>query len=116
MFEKFKEKDDVKVAAAVLLFDIIKADSEVSKEEVEKFHNIFTSQFDISKEKSESLYRQVEDLHGQFDMYLKQIKEKFESDLMAKANLMKILNEMILVDGIDDIEYDRFEIIKNELI
>lgn len=116
MFEKFKEEDDVKVAAAVLLHDIIISDNKISSVEVEKFHMIFTTGFNISKEDSTSLYNQSVSLEGEFELHLQKIKKKLNSDPMAKMNLMKALNEMILVDGIVDIEYDRFELIKNELL
>lgn len=116
MFEKFKEDDDVKVAVAVLLRDIITSDNKISSLEIEKFYNIYKIGFDISKEEAESLYTQAKALEGELDLHLKQIKEKFVSNPMAKINLMKVLNEMIIVDEIKNIEYDRFEIIKNELI
>lgn len=116
MFEKFKEEDSVKVAAAVLLHDIIISDNKISSKEVEKFHSIFTTGFDVSQAESESLYKQAIALEDEFESHLEQISDHFKIESILKMNLIKVLNDMVLVDGIVDIEYERFETIKNALM
>lgn len=116
MFDKFKENDDVKIAIAVVLFDVIKSDNRITNEEITKFHCIFIDLFKVSKQESEALYNKASILDLQFSEYLEILEEKFELNVMLKINFMKVLNELILVDGIVDVEYGRFEKIRDKII
>lgn len=115
MFQKYKDNDKLKMLVSILLCHIIDADDVKSEKEMNKFHEIFESQFQISKDESMVIYQETVKLNFDLISDIEKIEKELASDTIRKAKVMKILNEMILSDGIDNREYEVFEIIRNKL-
>lgn len=111
-----KNIEDIQMSIAVLLMDIIKTDAIISCKEMDKFVKIFASYYQMAESKAIELFNNLCNQSDNLDTHIEQIKEKYQNEPMQKVTIMKHLNEMIFVDWIVDIEYAKFEKIKNALM
>ncbi|MGE0738957.1 TerB family tellurite resistance protein [Sulfurimonas sp.] len=111
-----KTTQDIKISVAVLLMDMIKTDFVISYKEKEKFVKIFTSYYKTTQEEASELFDKLCVKCEDLATHIGQIKEQYKDDAMQIMTIMKHLNEMIFADWIEDIEYARFEQIKNALV
>lgn len=97
---------------ANIICTIIYRDSKVSSKEKEKFFNFFKEEFGLNEAEIELLLKEnTTDIEED----LKLLKEAFANDISQKAKFMQYLNELIYSDGIEDGEYEVFEMIRREL-
>lgn len=104
--------DDVMLSVGILLFDIIVADRKITKKELEKFSAIFNAKFDIKFTSVEHLFNHIPLLQGDIHEHSKIIRNHLNKNGEKHFAVLDILNQMIIVDGVDDREYDQFYKIK----
>ena len=97
---------------ANIICAIIYKDAKVSSKEKEKFFNFFKEEFGLNETEIEPLLKE-QTPNIQED--LKLIKEAFANNISQKAKFMQYLNELIYSDGVEDEEYEVFEMIRREL-
>jgi len=105
--------DEVALSVGILLFDIIIADRKITKKELEKFSAIFNSKFDIKSTSVEHLFNHIPLLQGDIHEHSTIIRNHLNMNGEKHYAVLDILNQMIIVDGVDDREYDQFYKIKH---
>lgn len=116
MIENYKDDEAIKGSVAVLLMDMIKTDYIISDQERDKFVKIFASYYKMTEAEALELFEKLYFESGDLDLHIAEIKKIFHDTPIQKLTIMKHLNEMIYVDWIVDIEYEKFDKVKNALI
>lgn len=105
--------DEVMLSVGILLFDIIVADGIITNKELEKFSAIFSTKFDIKFTSVEHLFNHIPLLQGDLSEHSTVIRNHLNKNGVKHYAVLDILNQMIIVDGVDNREYDQFYKIKH---
>lgn len=98
----FKDDDEcVRIALASVLFHIIKADARESGREKADFERILTSEFGIDRAEVADLYRDVHTLESDLQSDLATLKAHLKDNPNVRMVLMRKLNHMVSLDGVD---------------
>ena len=109
------ELNNLKESFATILYSVIISDDVISIEEREKFNRFFENEFSMSSEESKKLFEKVCANIDEVDIHIEKLKIALDKHPMEKARFMSYLNECIICDGIEDIEYEEFERIASKL-
>ncbi len=99
-------------AFANVICAVIYKDSKVSSTEKEKFFAFFKEEFGLNETEIEPLLKE-NSRNIQEDLTL--VKEAFANNISQKAKFMQYLNGLIYADGVENGEYEVFEMIREEL-
>jgi uncharacterized tellurite resistance protein B-like protein len=110
-----KQNKALMIAFAGLFADIIKADEIQSEQEKDNFFNFFTITFKLNDEEADELYTTVMKMDTNLDEHLETFKREIDTFEGMQLRFMSALNSVILSDGIDNREYERFEYIRKYL-
>lgn len=111
-----QELNKLKKSFAIVIREIILADKTVTTEERNKFDSFFKNEFNLSQSEINTLYVEAINDEMDLDSHILLLKEGFKNKAMLTARFMQFLNETILSDGIEDKEYETFEMINQKLI
>ncbi len=100
---------------ACILCGIIKSDGEISSKEREKFDDFFVKEFELDKETIDTLYVASMQEDNAIEDHIELLKKGFEGQMMPKARFMQYLNDCVINDGVDDKEYEVFEMVRGRL-
>jgi len=107
--------EKMKTQVGVILYHVIIADEQQTDEECELFCKLFKSRFNEEETAIRQRFDQLRRLEGTLGVQVDVIKKHLSDDGKDYMELMKIVNDMINVDGIDDREYQVFSEIKKKL-
>ena len=109
------QEKSTKEAYAVLLYAIIAKDGSVSIKEREKFDNFFQNEFSLNDNEVADLFdfatKEID-----YKKYIDILKASLQDNPMQKLNFLQYLNQTVISDGIEDIEYEIFEEIRDALV
>ncbi len=98
----------IHVALASLLYHIISADKVENKREKQQFKLILASEFKLSEEQIEALYQYVKTLKSDLTSDLLTVNYYLKDNPNLRMTLMRKLNQLIGVDGVDNEELQIF--------
>ncbi len=98
-----------KAEISVILYRIISADKKETDKELALFTKLFKTRFqEANDDQIHKYWDQARRLHGTLGVQVSVIKNELEKDGKDPLEFLKIINDMIIVDGIDEREYRVF--------
>jgi len=113
MFENVKDDNKVKVALATLMCNIAHADNKITSIERDNVYSFFQQEFELSTEETKSLFAPLLEQSSILDKEVEIVRQALVDNMKLKALLLRHLNNLIICDGCENIEYDVFSEIKN---
>ena len=107
--------NDLKESFASIFLSVINADAKINKKEVDFFQDFFKKEFNITQNEIEKLFENSMYSKRNIDEDIQLLKDAFAEDGVAKMRFMQYLNKCIFSDGIENNEYDVFEMIRAKL-
>ena len=105
----------LKESFAVVLYSVIISDTVISKKERRQFYRFFARQFKLTRVEIEQLFEDASKNMDKLDEHIAMLKEGFTGYSLDKVRFMKLLNDCIICDGIDNREYVTFGYIQSRL-
>jgi len=93
--------ESVRTALASVLFHVIKADARESDKEKAEFERILTGEFGIDHAAVAHLYHNVHTLESDLQTDLSTLKEHLKDNPNIRLSLMRKLNHVVSLDGVD---------------
>ena len=102
------EEEKIHVALASVLYHVVSADHNESRNEKEKFQQFLSEEFDMNKEQISTLYGYVKTLKSDLKSDLKTVEEYLKHNSALRMRFMGKLNQLICVDGSKNDEIEIF--------
>jgi uncharacterized tellurite resistance protein B-like protein len=102
------DSEIIHVALASLLYHIISADGVENNREKREFTLIMANEFQLSEQQIMALYRYVKTLKSDLKSDLLTVNEYLKDNPNMRMTLMRKLNQLINVDGVDNEELNIF--------
>ncbi|RME23908.1 MAG: hypothetical protein D6806_10455 [Deltaproteobacteria bacterium] len=104
---------DVKLSVGVILYHVIVADEKKTRKELDRFAEIFTRQFDEPRENIARFFDRIAQLEDSLEEHLDVIRQHLVETGQDYSQLFRLINDMIIVDGVDNREYKLFYAMKD---
>ena len=102
------DSEIIHVALASLLYHIISADKIENSREKHEFKLIMANEFKLSEQQIAGLYHYVKTLKSDLKSDLLTVNDYLKDNPNLRMTLMKKLNQLISVDGVDNEELNIF--------
>jgi len=102
------DSEVIHIALASLLYHIISADKVENSREKNEFKLIMTNEFKLSEQQTMALYRYVKTLKSDLKSDLLTVNYYLKDNPNLRMTLMRKLNQLIGVDGVDNEELNIF--------
>jgi len=102
------DSEVIHIALASLLYHIISADNVENSREKNEFKHIMANEFNLSEQQIMVLYRYVKTLKSDLKSDLLTVNDYLKDNPNLRMTLMRKLNQLISVDGVDNEELNIF--------
>ena len=102
------DSEVIHVALASLLYHIISADNVENSREMNEFKLIMANEFKLSEQQIMVLYSYVKTLKSDLKSDLLTVNDYLKDNPNMRMTLMRKLNQLIDVDGVDNDEFNIF--------
>lgn len=116
IFDQDVNPDAIKLTMAILMNRIISADGKTTPPETKKKLDFFQQEFGLDKAQTDAVFKSINDDVKTIDVNIDALKEAIHNDLKAKAEILKHLNNLIVCDNCENIEYRVFDEIRESLL
>ena len=99
----------VMTSVVVVLFHVMEADRWVNFKEINKLYEILNTQFNQDKEDIDKIIKSISSISGSVQEHAHAINQYLNEINYQPLQMMDVVNQLILVDGIDPREYPVFE-------
>lgn len=106
------EQEKLQNVMAILITHVILADGKVTSEERAKVLSFFENEFELESAQTEELFASIMDNINEFEENLDTLQNAIKNNSLAKSELLRHINNIIICDGCVDREYDVFESIR----